>query len=63
MVLAISFLVFAFFVVLVAGIWWVSQANRTVRDRLRQAGSHPAGVDILRVVDGKVAEKLCYVKG
>jgi tight adherence protein B len=37
-----------FFVVLVVGIWWVSQAGGTVRDRLRQAGPLGAGVDILR---------------
>ncbi len=48
MALVISVLVFAFFVVLVIGIWWISQANRTVRDRLRQAGPRVAGVEILR---------------
>ena len=47
-VLAISFLVFAFFVVLVVGVWWISQTDRTVRERLRQAGSRVSGVEILR---------------
>ena len=31
-VLAISLLVFAFFVVLVVGVWWISQTDRTVRE-------------------------------
>jgi len=48
MVLLAALLVFLFFVVLVVGIWWVSQTDRTVRDRLRQHGPRAVGVDILR---------------
>ena len=47
-VLAISLLVFAFFVILVVGIWWISQADRTVRERLRKGGARAGGVEILR---------------
>jgi len=36
MPLAIALLVFTFFLILVVGIWWVSQAQRTVRERLKQ---------------------------
>lgn len=48
MPLAIALLVFVFFLVSVVGIWWVSQAQRTVRERLRPTGSQVAGTDILR---------------
>ncbi len=48
MVLLAALLVFLFVVVLVVGIWWVSQTDRTVRDRLRQLAPRVAGVDILR---------------
>ena len=48
MVLLASLLVFLFFVVLVVGIWWISKADWTVRDRLRQARPRASGVKILR---------------
>jgi tight adherence protein B len=48
MVALAALLVFLFFVVLVVGIWWVSQTDRTVRDRLRQQTPRAAGIDILR---------------
>jgi tight adherence protein B len=48
MVLVASLLVFLFFVVLVVGIWWISKADRAVRDRLRQAGPRASSVEILR---------------
>ena len=48
MVLLAALLVFLFFVVLVVGIWWVSQTDRTVRERLRESGPRAAGVEILR---------------
>jgi tight adherence protein B len=48
MPLAIALLVFAFFVILVVGIWWVSQAQRTVRKRLRPTGPQTSRTDILR---------------
>src|SRR5579872_2111932 len=35
----------------------------TVRWRYSFAGGHIRGVDVIRVRDGKVAEKLAYVKG
>ena len=49
MALLAAFLVFLFFMVLLVGIWWVSQANRTVRERLRHAGQPSADTGILRV--------------
>ena len=48
MPLAVALLVFAFFVILVVGIWWVSQAQRTVRERLKHAGAPSSRTDILR---------------
>jgi tight adherence protein B len=48
MILAIALLVFVFFLVLVTGIWWISQAQRTVRERLKQPGVQTAGPNILR---------------
>jgi len=48
MVLGIALLVFLFFVVLLVGIWWVSQAGRTVRERLKHAGTPNPGTGILR---------------
>lgn len=48
MALAIAVLVFAFVLVLVAGIWWVSQTQRTVRERLRPTGPQTSRTDILR---------------
>ena len=48
MALIAALLVFLFFVVLLVGIWWVSQANRTVRERLRHAGQPSADTGILR---------------
>ena len=48
MPLAVALLVFIFFVVLVVGVWWVSQAQRTVRERLKQAGTRTSRTDILR---------------
>jgi tight adherence protein B len=47
MPLAVAVLVFLFFLVLVVGVWWVSQAQRTVRERLKQAGTLTARPDIL----------------
>ncbi len=48
MPLAIALLVFTFFLILVIGIWWVSQAQRTVRERLRRTGPQTSRTDILR---------------
>jgi len=48
MILTIAILVFAFILVLVIGIWWVSQADRTVRERLKQPGRGTGGPDLLR---------------
>lgn len=48
MPLAAALLVFTFFMVLVVGFWWVSQAGRTVRQRLRHAGAPSLRTDILR---------------
>ena len=48
MPLAVALLVFTFFVILVVGMWWVSQAQRTVRERLKHAGAPSARTDILR---------------
>ena len=48
MPLAVALLVFSFFVILVVGIWWVSQAQRTVRERLKPAGAPSSRTDILR---------------
>ena len=48
MPLAVALLVFAFFLILVVGIWWVSQAQRTVRERLKPAGAPSSRTDILR---------------
>ncbi len=44
-----AFLVFLFVLVLLVGIWWVAQANRTVKERLR-AAARPGSVqtEILR---------------
>ena len=58
MPLAAALLVFLFFVVLVVGIWWVSQAQRTVRERLKRSGMwrQPAPAD--RAGKAKVVEHL-----
>ncbi len=48
MPLAVALLVFTFFLILVVGIWWVSQAQRTVRERLKHAGAPSSRTDILR---------------
>lgn len=48
MVLLIASLVFVSIVTLVLGLWWASQAGRTVRERLEHAGTQDAGTDILR---------------
>ena len=47
MPLAAALLVFLFFLVLVVGIWWVSQTHRTVRERLKQGGTPSSRPDIL----------------
>jgi tight adherence protein B len=47
MPLAAALLVFLFFVVLVVGIWWVSQTQRTVRERLKHGGAPSSRPDIL----------------
>ena len=52
MPLAVALLVFSFFVILVVGIWWVSQAKRTVRERLKHAGAPRSQTDILRPEPG-----------
>jgi tight adherence protein B len=48
MALSIALLVFLFFVILVVGIWWASQADRTVRERLKRSGTASSRTDILR---------------
>jgi tight adherence protein B len=48
MILSIAVLVFAFILVLTIGVWWVSQADRTVRERLKQPARRAGGPDILR---------------
>jgi tight adherence protein B len=52
MILAIAALAFLFVVILVAGGWWVSQANRSVRARLASAAPH-ALTHILKPETGK----------
>jgi tight adherence protein B len=47
MPLAAALLVFLFFVVLVVGIWWVSQTQRTVRERLKRGGTPSSRPEIL----------------
>lgn len=48
MALVVALLVFVFFLVLVVGMWWVSQADRKVRERLRHAGTPASQTVILR---------------
>ena len=48
MALVVALLVFVFFLVLVVGMWWVSQADRKVRERLRHAGTPTSQTVILR---------------
>jgi tight adherence protein B len=52
MILAIAALAFLFVMILVAGGWWVSQANRSVRARLASAPPH-ALTQILKPETGK----------
>lgn len=59
MPLAIALLVFAAIVVLVVGLWWVAQAERSVRDRLKRDGAADGPTQILRTTgersDGALA--------
>jgi len=48
MAVSIALLVFLAVTVLVAGLWWASQGQRTVRQRLERAGQADPGTDILR---------------
>jgi tight adherence protein B len=48
MALTIAFLVFLAIVILVVGLWWVAQAERSVRARLKRPGSADGPVQILR---------------
>ena len=48
MALAIAGLIFLAIVVLVVGLWWVAQAERTVRARLKRPGSAGGPAGILR---------------
>lgn len=48
MALAIALLVFLAIMVLVVGLWWVAQAERSVRTRLKRAGAADGPVQILR---------------
>jgi tight adherence protein B len=48
MALAIALLVFLAIMILVVGVWWVSQAERSVRSRLKRPTAAGAGVQILR---------------
>jgi len=48
MALTIAFLVFLAIVILVVGLWWAAQAERSVRARLRRAGTTGGPVQILR---------------
>jgi tight adherence protein B len=48
MALAIALLIFLAVVILVVGLWWVAQADRTVRDRLKRPGLTDGPAQILR---------------
>ena len=48
MALAIALLVFLALMVLVVGLWWAAQAERSVRTRLERAGAADGPVQILR---------------
>lgn len=48
MALAIAVLVFLFIVVLVVGLWWIAQAGRSVRARLRRPAGPAGPTDVLR---------------
>jgi len=48
MALTIALLIFLAIVVLVVGLWWVAQAERSVRTRLERAGAADGPVQILR---------------
>jgi hypothetical protein len=48
MALAIAGLIFLAIVVLVVGLWWVAQADRTVRARLKRPGPAGGPAQILR---------------
>ena len=52
MPLAIALLVFLAIVVLVVGVWWVGQAQRTVRARLKRPAVADGSVQILRGEEG-----------
>ncbi len=48
MALVIAFLVFLVIVILVVGLWWATQAERTVRGRLKRAATPQGPTQILR---------------
>ena len=48
MALTIAFLIFIAIVVLIVGLWWVAQAERSVRARLKRSGPTKGPVRILR---------------
>jgi len=48
MALTIAFLIFIAIVVLIVGLWWVAQAERSVRARLKRSGPTNGPVRILR---------------
>jgi tight adherence protein B len=48
MALAIAFLVFLAIMVLIVGLWWVGQAQRSVRARLKRPAAAGSAADILR---------------
>jgi tight adherence protein B len=48
MLLSVSALVFLAIVVLIVGVWWVLQAERTVRSRLKRPATPQGPADILR---------------
>jgi hypothetical protein len=57
MALAIAALIFLAIVILVVGLWWVAQAERSVRARLKRTGPADSSVGILRT-DASVARAL-----
>ena len=62
MALAIAGLIFLAIIVLVVGLWWVAQAERTVRARLKRPGPADGPTGILRSdvdrIDGTLGDRL-----
>src|SRR6185503_13955133 len=62
MALAIAGLIFLAIIVLVVGLWWVAQAERTVRARLKRPGPAGGPTGILRSdvdrIDGTLGDRL-----